>query len=180
MIIENEYFDWLYQRVVDTQKIRNRAYRRVLAHLHSVEFSYDIPLDGNRAVDGVDLRYRFGFELNYDASAISKLDTRPCSVLEMMVALALRMEEHIMSDSRFGDRTSQWFWSMMKNLRLDMMTDERYDKLYVDKVVNMLLARGYKPDGTDGLFTVKEPREDLRNVDIWYQMCWYINELLLE
>ena len=38
------------------------------------------------------------------------LDNKTCSVLEMMIALAIRCEEHIMDDPDVGNRTGQWFW----------------------------------------------------------------------
>ena len=76
-----------------------------------------IPMDGNRAEDGIDLRYRFGHEQHYsDAMVASFLDDRPCSVLEMMIALSIRCEEHIMDDPDVGNRTGQWFWSMIASL----------------------------------------------------------------
>jgi len=50
-----------------------------------------LPMDGNRAEDGIDLRYRFGYEKEYEGSTIaSYLDNSPCSVLEMLIALAFR------------------------------------------------------------------------------------------
>lgn len=48
----------------------------------------------------------------------SYLDNRPCSVLEMIIALAIRLEEHIMDDPDIGNRTGQWFWDMIVSLGL--------------------------------------------------------------
>ena len=111
-------------------------------------------------------------------------DTRPnwpddyeCSVLEMMVALSIKCED-IMGDDRFGDRTGQWFWGMIVNLGLGSMTDDRFDELYAEDVINIFLDRRYDPDGKGGLFRIKHCRQDLRNVEIWYQMCWYLDTLI--
>ena len=77
----NRYFDWMYQLVVD--RYSKLSYRRLFAKLHSTEFIFEIPMDGNRAEDGVELRYRFGREQNYpDAMVASLLDDTSCSILE--------------------------------------------------------------------------------------------------
>ena len=39
-----------------------------------------------------------------------------CSVLEMMVALAICCEETYMDNPNIGNRTGQWFWNMVKNI----------------------------------------------------------------
>ena len=102
----NRYFDWMYQLVVD--RYSKLSYRRLFAKLHSTEFIFEIPMDGNRAEDGVELRYRFGREQNYpDAMVASLLDDTSCSILEMMIALSIRCEEHIMDNPDIGNRTGQ-------------------------------------------------------------------------
>lgn len=145
-------------------------------YLHYTEFRYSIPNDGNRAEDGVYLRYRFALENGYDD--IFKYLDGPCRVLEMLVALANRCEEHIMDDPDIGDRTGQWFWTMIRNLDLDSMTDENFDIDYVEEKVSIFLDRRYASNGEGGLFILDDCRYDLRTVEIWYQMCWYLNTIL--
>lgn len=176
--LNNAYFEWMYQLVCD-ERDSEMSYRKLLYLLHDTDFNYTIPMDGNRAEDGTDLRYRFGYENAYDGPIIAAyLDDRPCSVLEMMVALAIRCEEHIMCDPDIGDRTGQWFWNMIDNLGLGDMDDEGFDKSYAERVIQKFLNREYKRNGEGGLFTVKHYRKDLRSVEIWYQMCWYLDENL--
>lgn len=176
--LNNAYFEWMYQLVCD-ERDSEMSYRKLLYLLHDTDFNYTIPMDGNRAEDGTDLRYRFGYENAYDGPIIAAyLDDRPCSVLEMMVALAIRCEEHIMCDPDIGDRTGQWFWNMIDNLGLGDMDDEGFDKNYAERVIQKFLNREYKRNGEGGLFTVKHYRKDLRSVEIWYQMCWYLDENL--
>ena len=84
-----------------------------------------------------------------------------------------------MDDPDIGDRTGQWFWSMIENLGLSDMDDAEYDELYVHRIVKRFLDRGYKKNGEGGLFTIHHSAgRDLRNVEIWYQMCWYLDELV--
>ena len=104
------------------------------------------------------------------------LDVKECSVLEMMIALSLRCEEQIIDDPDVGDRTRKLFWSMINNLGLNRMDDESYDSFEVEDRLDIFMNREYKPDGTGGLFKLRKTRHDLRNVEIWYQMMWYLSE----
>ena len=178
--IANEYFEWLLKLTCGEGRSRRFSYKKLLTRLHNIRFRYSIAHDRNRAEDGVDLRYRFvlihGYEDSYDL-VMEALD-KPCSVLEMMVALAIRCEENIMDDPNIGDRTSQWFWGMVTNLGLGSMTDEQYDRRFVDDIVKTFLDRKYAPDGKGGLFRVRDCDRDLRTVEIWYQLCWFINTIV--
>lgn len=172
-----EYLDWMYQIVCNDEYAKNLTHRKLFSYLYDTEFTYTIPMDGNRAEDGIELRYQFGHECGYHGSIIAScIDNRPCSVLEMMIALALRCETHIMDDPDCGNRVGQWFWSMIVNLGLGGMTDERFDESYVDDRVYIFLNRKYDRNGRGGLFTVEDPPNDMRRTDIWYQMCWYLND----
>jgi hypothetical protein len=93
----------------------------------------------------------------------------------MLVALALRCEENIMDDPDMGNRTGQWFWIMISNLGLGAMRDSRFNERRAEVVIDRLLSRDYEPDGEGGLFTVKGCKHDMRTVEIWHQMCWYLN-----
>lgn len=173
-IIENEYFEWLFRLVCNENQPEDVSYRKLLMRLHRIPFRYSIPKDGNRADDGKNLRHRFACAYPNINDAELYL-SGCCSVLEMMLALSIRCEETIMDDPKIGDRTRQWFWGMIKNLGLGSMTNDRFDKKFVDEVVTRFLDRDYEPDGTGGLFTVKNCRYDLRTVEIWYQLCWYLD-----
>lgn len=173
------YFEWMYRLLCGGPSEKEQTYRKLLTHLHDTEFTYTIPMDGNRAEDGIDLRYRFGRESRYyDYEIAAELDNCPCSVLEMMAALAIRCEEHIMDDPDIGNRTRQWFWSMIESLGLRGMVDSRYEEDYVDFTLQRFLNHEYGCDGSGGLFTILNCPYDLRTVEIWYQMCWYLDEIL--
>lgn len=178
--LNDQYFDWLYQLVVD-RRYSKQTYINLFERLYQTEFTYLIPMDGNRAEDGVELRYRFGHEQGYpEAMVASLLDDRPCSVLEMIMALASRMESQIMSDPDIGDRTGQWFWSMLTSLGIGSMNDFRFDSDWVDYAIRRFLNRDYYPNGEGGLFTISNPPRDMRNVEIWYQMNYYLHEFMNE
>jgi hypothetical protein len=177
--IINEYFQWLCNLVCEKRYSKFVTYEKLLTQLHSTEFRYSILKDQNREEDGIDLRYRFALSQGYDNYVDNVIDILdgPCSVLEMMIALAIRCEENIMDDPCRGNRTGQWFWGMVNNLGLGVMIDNRFDKYFVHEVIERFLDREYEPDGTGGLFRIKQCNRDLRTVEIWYQLCWYLDSI---
>lgn len=174
--IKNEYFDWMYDLVCYEKYGDDISYRKLLMCLHATEFVFILPMDENRAVDGTTLRYRFA--LSQDQEELADYLDGPCSVLEMMVSLAIRCEENIMDDLEFGDRTTQWFWDMIVSLGLGSMSDARFDKRYVNEVLRRFLHREYEPDGRGGLFTIRNSRRDMRDIEIWLQMNEFLKSIL--
>lgn len=171
----DEYFEWMYQLVFDANH-KGRSYRKLFKCLNSIDFIYTHPMDGNRVEDGEDLRYRFAYAHDISQVTVAMyLDDHPCSVLEMLIALAIRCEETIMYDVDIGDRTSVWFWNMLDNLGLGDMSDAHFNQPYIEDVIFRFLNRDYLPNGQGGLFTIDNCNEDLRTVEIWYQLCWYLN-----
>lgn len=175
--IENEYFEWLYNMMCKDRFAKSISYRKLLIFLHSKRFTYVIDKDRNRAAYGLDLRKRFSTYSGYEEDYLSSYLEGPCTVLEMMIALSIQCEEWIMDDPRVGDRTSQWFWGMVANLGLAAMTDDNYDKAYVRESIDRFLKREYSPDGKGGLFTVRNPKHDMREVEIWMQLLWYLDSI---
>ena len=177
--IKNEYFEWIYDMVCGQRYQNVVSFRKLLIFLHDTEFTYLIPRDENRANDGINLRYRFCLECGYNESyeiILGMLDG-PCSVLETMVALSIRCEEDIMNDPILGDRSSQWFWRMIVSLGLGSMVDEKFDIGVAIDIIDRFLNREYEPNGKGGLFTIRNCEYDLREVEIWYQLCWYLDSI---
>lgn len=170
-----DYFDWMYNLVCRNRYSKNISFKKVFSYLNNTKFTYTIRMDLNRAKDGTELRRRYANE--FKIANIYDRICGPCSVLEMMIALAIRCEETIMDDENFGDRTDQWFWDMMKNLGLGHMDDDEFDEEYVSDVITRFLNRDYEPDGRGGLFFVRNCDIDLRDVEIWIQMLWYLDNI---
>lgn len=175
--INDLYFDWMYSIAMAgaPKSIKKRSYKKLLSLLRDLEFYYTIPMDGNRLEDGIDLRYRFGREnVIEDAVIAACIDDRTCSVLEMMIALAIHCEE-MMEGPDVDNRTSEWFWVMIQSLGLEHMSDRSFDQEYVEQVITRFLNHEYDPDGNGGLFYIEGCSQDLRNMEIWYQLNWYLN-----
>lgn len=174
---KDKYFEWLVELVQGNGYDREFSYRRLLAFLHDTPFRWTIPMDENRAANGVALRDRFGYSNGCEYEAEIYLD-EPCSVLEMMVALAVHCEESIMDDPNIGDRTAQWFWNMVVNLGLGSMSDVSFDSHKAKTHIDRFLNRQYEPDGRGGLFRIRDCPYDLRAVEIWHQFCWYLDSII--
>lgn len=171
--IENEYFEWLYNYACKGKISERISYRKLFMLLHDIDFDFYIREDVNRAVDGIDLRNRFA-TIKGDPEISDILDDS-CSVLEMILALAIRCEETIMDNPEYGDRTGQWFWGMLSNLGLARMTDDVFNKKIATARIYDFMERRYEPDGRGGLFYIRNCPEDLRNIEIWTQLCWYLD-----
>lgn len=168
-----EYFDWIY----DSVRPKKLSYKKLFQLLFNTEFTYTMPMDNNRYEDGIDLRYRFGDDEGVaDFIIAGYLDDTPCSVLEMMVALAFRIEEQIMTNSDIGDRTREWFWTMIATLGLRHMDDAHFNETEAVDILEAFLDRDYASNGEGGLFIVQHPLYDMRDAEIWNQANWYLNE----
>lgn len=175
MISVHDYFEWLCSCVCNgRQRIE---YNKMLNNLFETQFTYIIEMDANRASDGIDLRYQFGRDRNEKDSIIAaKLDIYPCNVLEVLVALSFRIE-NVMENPETGNRVGFWFWMMIKNLSLDKMTDDLYDEARVNTALYIFMNRLYERNGSGGgLVVLEHPRLDMRFVEIWDQINWYLSE----
>lgn len=114
--IYDQYCDWLVDIVSNGRFAKGISYTKLLSQLQSIPFRYGkMKKDKNRVEDGIYLRYRFARD-DQDCCKNPVLRQGECSVLEMMIALAVRCEETIMDDPRYGDRTGQWFWQMISSM----------------------------------------------------------------
>ena len=171
----DEYYYWLLD-MVDDKKYPDERYSEVLNKLFETEFYDLVPNDCNRIDDGFSLREKFAEEVGEHVYYVMDVLPEGCSVLEVMIALAMRWEDNIAWDPDMGDRTSVWFWMMMENLGLTFYDDKRYDEKEVSDILHTFLERKYCTDGRGGLFKIKDPNIDMRTLEIWYQMNYHLVE----
>lgn len=170
--LDELYFTWLYSQV-DNPNIANpsRTYWKLFRILYKTEFIWFIPHDDNRVEDGKELRYEFVNESELSDVDIGWLHLG-CSVFEMMVGLSRRLSFET------EGRPSEWFWQMMQNMHLDRYNDRRrWEETIVIDIVAHLIYRTYEPNGRGGLFPLRHPQQDQRDVEIWYQAQSYLIEL---
>lgn len=171
MIPEEKYCRKLISIIYD-KNYSNDTYNNLFMDLYTCDFTWSrtVPRDGDRAEDGLQLRQKLGFS--------DILQDKPCSVLEMLIALAIRIDNELMYSFDEGDRTVQWFWEMIVNMGLGSQNDYNYDAAYVNSCIERFIRREYDADGSNGgIFVLSNPRENLKNVDIWYQAMWYLSEI---
>lgn len=174
--VDEAYFLWLCGWVGAADP--DNGYLGLLRTMYDTEFTDRtaklIPNDQNRVCDAIKLRDRFMQE-EPEAKNFDGVFSNPCSCLEILVALAIRITEEFC----YNDE-SHWFWEMMDNLGLSEFTDERYfTPIGQDKVYHILRdwrMRKYDRDGNGSPFPVHFAERDQRKTEIWYQMNAYLIE----
>ena len=184
--IAHFYFKWLYS-LVGLETKQYSKYWRLLENLYSHEYTWYVDNDVNRAMDGINLRQIFCRTYGYDYSEIDPIVfERPCTFLEMLIGLARRIDSDIMWDPEAGDRTSYWFWMMLRNAGFidasgRLNSDEYFDAesmVEVAEKVDFIVNRRYDSRGNGGLFQVEylPDGRDFRDMELWYQMQFCMNE----
>lgn len=177
--IRDDYANWLIGLAYKWCSAYG-SFKQLMEYLFFHDFTSLYANDGNRVQDGIEMRFRFieAFDSpDYTYHDVYKYLTHNCNILEVMIALARRCEDHIMGDPDAGDQSGVWFWDMIKNMHLENMTDDRFDILEVERKVNDMMNHNYKKNGDGGLFSVRNPNIDMRNAEIWYQMNWHLGEI---
>lgn len=165
---QQEYFLWLCGLVDIGATDHGR--RELAWMLYNEKFVFKLARDDNRAADGIDLRKHWRSDYHTNA---------PCSVLEMLIALSYRMDFNL-SEVEGPERPDKWFWKFVTNLGLEKYTGNKsVDEDLQFKNASILytwMDRKYSPSGRGGLFPLKNPQNDQRKIEIWYQMMAYLME----
>jgi len=139
-----------------------------LSLFHNCEFVCLLSFDDNRDEDGLNFLYEF---INYNQEEVDQIWlSERCSLLELLVAFS----NHAQFQTGISSR--DWFWEFISNLGLLQYSDDSFnfdaasDKLYD------FVWRTYHYDGTGGILPIKNPQEDQKTVELWYQLSQYISE----
>lgn len=162
------YFKWLLDKVnVYSGGTIGPEYTLLLQQLHKTRFTYTLSHDENRAMDGLELRHEYE---NADISD-GQIMTGRCTVLEMLVALAIRIDRDVVDNG-----AEWWFGQFIRNLWLDEYDDEHYNSDSIAYRLDVWLKRQYDSNGSGGLFPLMMPTEDQRKKELWSQMQQYVSE----
>lgn len=174
-LLDEQYFTWLYSQVGSVRlRNRNRTHWSLLRQLYNKEFVWIIPNDDNRVEDGRDLRIEFLEQAGYDRTDTAWLDLS-CSMLEMLIGLSRRLAFEDDGEPR------NWFWHLIEVIDLEQFNDNHYDENaedIIDECLERIIWRRYLPNGKGGLFPLRNPDEDQREVELWYQAAAYLLEVL--
>lgn len=191
--IIREYHDWL--KTIGDLRV---GHNELAFYLDDIPFEWDLDKDENRMWDGLAMRRTFYDIFEWiddewkwsDVKALlersyfysNNIDRGTCSVFEMICGLGWRMERDIMRVEEMGDRTAVWISSMLKNLGLLNFDDDIWREGSIDcwdrtrKIVYRMMRRQYKDNGRGGLFPLKKPVGDQRDIQIWDQMNLWLYE----
>lgn len=150
-------------------------------------FTWTVNYDENRYADGIALRRTYVEEEELDENHLEVeafLKSKKCTVFEMMIGVAKRIEFAKYDHTIQKDRTNLWFMMMLENLGLDKFPDSKskydnlnpVDELKVDKIIETMVDRTYDYDGNGSLFPLNKAPTDWRKTEIWYQMQGYLTE----
>lgn len=161
------YFKWLCEQI----GYRDLPYHKLLWQMLHTPFYWkkSIVTDANRAGDGEYLRVLYSEQTGFNVTGIGS-----CSVLEMLVALALRIED-VMGDPGENNQ-GKWFSDMLYNLSLASMND--HNMLYSDKTINDILVKWMKrkPNDLGETYELFPVSDDMRSMPIWEKVCSYLNK----
>lgn len=167
--ILDSYYEHLV-RIIDPEN-EHGNYSKLLDRLfHARYFHKYGSNDKNRAVDGEDLRKKYDGYLPIDFK-----EGFPCTVLETMVALAVRIEVDIMGEPG-DDHPERWFWAMVNNSGLRVLTNDQFDDDLFETTIFDILAHGFDEQGNGSFFPLKaKPGRDARQMELWQQAnAWLI------
>lgn len=180
--MEELWEDYLQYLIYICHLEQFRNYTRLFEELHDSEFYYSIERDDNRAGDGTELRDNYDIPLDItcgDEDLVDEFMNRPCSILEMLIGLAIRVDEEYLGDPA-DPHPEDFFWEMIKNLDLDCFTNgilqKRSNVDILKARIRMWLDRRFAKNGLGSPFPVYNDDRDQRNLEIWDQMNSYINE----
>lgn len=183
MDINTEYLIWLVN-IATNGSAECTVYHKLFSQLMDTPFKWvsAFPLDENRAADGISLRGRYAKHTSNPYPVCVDINGEPpASVLEVIVALASRIETEIMHNGEDGDRTSLWFFNMLRSLGLNYKNcmDDSYDAPYVYAILERFMTRKYAPNGSGGLFTINTDDVNMLNLEIWAQANkWLMTEIV--
>lgn len=178
--VEELYFNWVCDRVLLNSFTEN-IYTNLGLRLYRTEFFYYVHMDENRVLEALSMRRLPEVEALL-GEEVSLLHPIP-SVLEVLVALAIRWESYISYDPEKGDQVPSHFFEMLNNLNLLNASDGVYCEemdMYVHTVLQDFMNRHYNYDGTGGgLFPIYDADtrpnfRDQRTRELWMQLNDYV------
>ena len=174
--MDDPYFNWLCILIGINDRTSGRNYGTLARALHGIEFRAKIPADKNRGMDGMQLRVEF---MQAHGSLGSATNRGACTMLEFFIAIARRMS-FLMYGNNNMHRTAYYFWRIMANLNLLKLDNDKWDYLngdfFVGDAVWRVQNRDFDYNGNGGMFPLRCPKEDQREVEFWYQMQAWLGE----
>lgn len=171
--LDERYLRWLYSQIASVRaRSKKRTHWQLCRQLHETIFVALVAHDENRIADARDMRYEF-LGRNEDVAGDLEWMGSPATMMELLVLLSrfLSFETE--------DPVALWFWHLIETLGLEQFNDLSYDdeaQEVVARTLDRVIWRTYEPSGEGGLFPLRSPDDDQRDVELWYQLNAYLLE----
>jgi len=173
--VRNEYFLWILdimdmcgmpgQRGV-TPEYASFSYFLLGHHLHKIVFKPMKELDNNRVEDVMPMLRGWFTRTRGNEYACEHIMNQPVSSLEVLAALALRIDRDIMYHPELSPRHELWFWIMLENLGFTTFSDEAWSIGscdYVTSTIRMVSTYEIDSMGCTGFGNGLFPLDDLQS-----------------
>ena len=157
--ITSDYYIWLTDGMEDLDQ------EGLLSFLFHVEYTYLIPNDRHRELDGLNLRREYCEEEEVRGEP---MDYIPCSVLEMMLALAKRIEVDVLDEPNLN-----LFYRMLDNLSLTSTRSDQWES-----IIFLWLERRFSREGVGSPFPLNRSYCDERREELWSQCMHWLEEFI--
>lgn len=175
--LRDQYIHWLESELTSEAGHGDRTYFELVNVMFNTEFVWSpelpwcIPMDDNRIADGMELRWEFAERFNAPRESMANMAAP--SFIEVLLGLSRRLSFVA------GGTPGRWAWQLLVNLGLERMWDHlsRSKTLTVQDILQTVIHRSYKPNGDGGFFPLAWHDRDQRQVELWYQLNAYAEEL---
>lgn len=183
--LTNTYYQWLIEgklhasTIVFKKEEDKEKFMDILHLLFIRDFEVILDMDSSRAKDGCYLRDIFMTEYLKDDMITphsNPWDEVKCSVLELMIALCIKMRDDFYSEyEEEHDVCQTLFIRMLQSLGI-MTRGGFQSKTVINTIISTFIYRQFQDNGNGSLFNLKDKTddEDWTHVPIWYQMMAYI------
>lgn len=169
MLVEEPYFLALFDKI----DIYDGEFFELCRIFYEVDFEWILELDRDRMLDGLKLRDELG----------AVIPSKPCSVLEVLIGLAIRMA-YLVEPADDGSPDliiPDMLWVLVAKLGLTAYTNETI-KVYPESrftiidILNRWMQREFEADGHGSPFPLESPVKDQRLCPMSYQMNAFVQE----
>lgn len=185
--MRHEYFEWLVSKVTSPAVPDDAQARIVLQVLRDIRIQ-GLPMadDAPRLEDGKQLRTNFVDETGMTVRSYKDAlepDSGFCTVLELLVALSMRMDDIMRDPLDPSSSIPSWFWGMVSTMVGQSFYPCSYWAFSIDASTPVVVAestmkflgRQYDPTGHNGNIFIDMSGIDLRAIDIWEQACRFMS-----
>lgn len=182
--MRHEYFEWLVSKVTSPAVPDDAQARNVLRVLRDIRIQ-GLPMadDDPRLEDGKQLRMNFIDDAGLSVHSYDDaLEPNFCTVLELLIALAIRMDDIMRDPLDPSSSVPSCFWGMVTTMVGQPFYPCSYWAFPADVSIAAVvtessmkfLSRQYDPTGYNGNIFIDVSGVDLRAIDIWAQACRFM------